>query len=196
MKNITQHETVAAFFNDLGIDLSHTSYAMEKLAAADSRHLRDLKLNVNTVLNSSQFTKQEAYLLALAVAVNEKCDVLSQAFEALARREGADDTVIAEVVACVGVMSTNNIFYRFRHYMHSNEFYQKQPAGLRMSVMMNPVLGKEFFELMSLAVSALNGCERCVTSHENSVKEQGASEARIFDAIRLTSVLKSLCTLL
>lgn len=193
---ITQHETVANFFNDLGIDPSRTSYAMEKLVATDSRHLRDLKLNVNTVLNSNHLTKKEAYLLALAVTVNEKCEVLSQAFEVLARKEDADDTAIAEVTACVGVMSTNNIFYRFRHYMHSNEFYQKQPAGLRMSVMMNPALGKEFFELMSLAVSALNGCERCVTSHENSVKEQGASEARIFDAIRLTSVMKSLCTLM
>jgi alkyl hydroperoxide reductase subunit D len=62
-----------------------------------------------------------------------------------------------------------------------------------MSAMMNPVLGKELFELMSLLISALNGCERCVTSHENSVKQHGASEPRIYDAIRLGAVIKSLC---
>jgi alkyl hydroperoxide reductase subunit D len=65
-----------------------------------------------------------------------------------------------------------------------------------MSSMMNPVLGKEFFELVSLVVSALNGCERCVTSHENSVKQHGASEQRIYDAIRLGSVIKSLCVMI
>jgi alkyl hydroperoxide reductase subunit D len=47
-----------------------------------------------------------------------------------------------------------------------------------------------------LVVSAVNGCERCVTSHEHSVKEHGATEPRIYDAIRLAAVIKSLCTVL
>jgi alkyl hydroperoxide reductase subunit D len=62
-----------------------------------------------------------------------------------------------------------------------------------MNIMMNPVLGKELFELISLAVSAVNGCESCVNSHEESVRKLGASEARIFDAIRLASVVRGLC---
>ena len=61
-----------------------------------------------------------------------------------------------------------------------------------MSIMMNPVMGKELFELASLVVSALNGCSQCVTSHERSVREHGATEARVYDAIRLGSVIKSL----
>lgn len=65
-----------------------------------------------------------------------------------------------------------------------------------MSIMMNPVLGKEFFELVSLVVSAVNGCEACVRSHEESILKQGSSETRIFDAIRLASVVKGLITLL
>ncbi|RYZ47836.1 MAG: alkylhydroperoxidase, partial [Sphingobacteriales bacterium] len=75
-------------------------------------------------------------------------------------------------------------------------YYNTTPAGLRMSIMMSPVLGKEFFELVSLMVSALNGCELCVTSHEASVKQHGASEARIYDAIRLGAVMKSLIVVL
>jgi alkyl hydroperoxide reductase subunit D len=65
-----------------------------------------------------------------------------------------------------------------------------------MSVMMSPVLGKELFELMSLVVSAVNGCERCVTSHEASVKQHGASEPRIYDAMRLAAVIRSLCVII
>jgi len=121
---------------------------------------------------------------------------LINAFETLARKEGASDAEIAETHACVAVMSTNNVFYRFRHYMEGSEFYNNQPAGLRMSVMMNPVLGKEFFELMSLVISAVNGCQRCVVSHEASVKQHGATEPRVYDAVRLSAVIRSLCVIL
>jgi alkyl hydroperoxide reductase subunit D len=58
------------------------------------------------------------------------------------------------------------------------------------------VLGKEFFELMSLVLSAVNGCEMCVTSHETSVKSHGATEQRIFDAVRLGAIMKSFIVLL
>jgi len=53
------------------------------------------------------------------------------------------------------------------------------------------VMGKEFFELMSLAISAVNGCEMCVTAHENSLMELGSSEERVFDAVRIASVVVS-----
>ncbi|RYD55848.1 MAG: alkylhydroperoxidase [Sphingobacteriales bacterium] len=191
-----QNETVTNLFNDLGIDVSHVSIPMQALMAADSRFIKDLKLNVSGVLGSSNFNRKETLLLALSVAANQKHDLLMAAFEGQAKKEGATETEIAEVYACTALMNTNNVFYRFRHYMEGVEYYNNQPAGLRMSSMMNPALGKEFFELMSLAVSALNGCEKCVVSHENSVKQHGASEQRIYDAIRLASVIKSLCVVL
>jgi alkyl hydroperoxide reductase subunit D len=194
--DIMQHETVSSFFSDLGIPDTHSSISLQKLVATDSRFLRDLKLNVSNVLGSANMNRKETSLLALAVAINEQHDVLTQAFEAMAVKEGATDAEIAETHACTAVMVTNNVFYRFRHYMAGVEYYEKQPAGLRMSVMMNPVIGKELFELMSLVVSALNGCERCVVSHESSVKHQGAEEPRIYDAVRLAGVIRSLCVVL
>lgn len=193
---ITQSETIKSLFEFLGVDTNHTSPSLERLAEADSRFLRDLKLNVTGVLSSSNLSKKETSLLALSVAINEKNTVLIQSFEKMAAQEGATLQEIAEIHACTAVMNVNNIFYRFRHYMAGSEYYEKQPAGIRMSVMMNPVNGKEFFELTSLVVSAVNGCERCVTSHEHSVKEHGATEPRIYDAIRLAAVIKSLCTVL
>ncbi len=188
-----QHDTVQNLFADLKIDASHISPGLSALAAADSRFIKDLKLNVSTVLGSSELNRKEACLLALSVAVNHKHGVLTASFTQLAVEAGATEAEIAEIHACTALMITNNVFYRFRHYMHENEYYNNQPAGLRMNIMMNPVLGKEFFELTSLMVSSLNGCERCVVSHEQSVKQHGASEPRIFQAIRLGAVIKSLC---
>lgn len=190
------NETIQNLYADLHIPADHKSAGLEKLAAADNRFLKDLKLNIGAVLKSANIDKKEAVLLALSVAVNEKSEVLIAALESLARQEGADDAAIAEIHACTALMNTNNVFYRFRHYLPQNQYYNNTPAGLRMSIMMNPVLGKGFFELVSLVVSALNGCELCVTSHEASVKQHGASEARIYDAIRLGAVIKSLAVLL
>ncbi len=193
--DILQNETLANFFAELGIEPTHSSLSLQRLAAVDSRYIRDLKLNVSAVLNSSNISRKDALLLALSVAVNEKHQTLISAFEQKARDEGASDAELAEVHACAGVMNVNNVFYRFRHYMDGVDYYENTPAGIRMSVMMNPVMGKELFELMSLVVSALNGCERCVASHENSVKQHGATEPRIYDAIRLAGVIKSLCVI-
>ncbi|WP_118950018.1 carboxymuconolactone decarboxylase family protein [Taibaiella helva] len=190
------NETIQNLYSDLHIPAGHKSAGLEKLAAADNRFLKDLKLNIGAVLKSPNIDKKEAVLLALSVAVNEKSEVLIGALESLARQEGADDAAIAEIHACTALMNTNNVFYRFRHYLPQNQYYNNTPAGLRMSIMMNPVLGKGLFELVSLVVSALNGCELCVTSHEASVKQHGASEARIYDAIRLGAVIKSLTVLL
>ena len=187
------NETLLNLFRDLGIDPSFTSPGIVSLSAVNNRYIKDLKLNVSTTLGSSNFTRKEAYLLALSVAANEKHNTLIAAFENLATKEGATAEDIAETHGCASLLSLNNVFYRFRHYMNGNEYYNKQPAGLRMSLMMNPAMGKALFELMSLVVSAINGCEKCVFSHEHSVKEQGASEQRIYDAIRLGAVIRSLC---
>ncbi len=190
------NETVRNLLADLALPEDHTSPALERLAAGDGRALKDVKLNIGTVLRSQHIPRKEALLLALAGAANERHAALTAGFEALARAEGATDAELADTYGCVAVMSANNVFYRFRHYMAGNEYYGKTPAGLRMSAMMNPVLGKELFELMSLAVSALNGCEMCVQSHEASVRQHGATEPRIYDAIRLVAVVKSLCAVL
>jgi len=190
------HETVVTLLQDLGLDPAHTSHSLKILAETNSRYLKDLKLNVSGTLSSPNLTRKEAYLLALSVVVNEKHGVLIPAFEKLAEKAGATIEEIAETHGCASLLSLNNMFYRFRHFMHDNEYYSKQPAGLRMSIMLNPVMGKGFFELMSLVVSALNGCELCVVSHEKSVKEHGASQPRIYDAIRLGAAIKGMCVVI
>ncbi|WP_420147612.1 carboxymuconolactone decarboxylase family protein [Spirosoma sp.] len=192
----TQNETVTSLLNLVGLTTEETHPVLDALAQTEHRYLRDLKINVGNVLNSSQtLSKKETLLLALSVAVNEKYQPLIDSLTEAAKQQGATDVEISETIACTSLLSTNNVFYRFRHFV-GKDYYQQTQPGIRMSIMMNPALGKEFFELMSLAVSAVNGCELCVRSHEESVLKHGASEARVFDAIRLASVMKGFITLL
>lgn len=168
---------------------------LDQLDATDNRYIKDLKINVSNALKYATLTEKEALLLALAVSVNQKHEITINSLTELAKTKGATDAEINEIHALTSLLNANNVFYRFKHFV-GKEFYNTAPAGIRMSIMMNPVLGKEFFELASLTVSAINGCEMCVKSHEQSVINHGATEARIMDAIRLTAIFKSLIVLL
>ncbi|MET0244944.1 MAG: carboxymuconolactone decarboxylase family protein [Flavitalea sp.] len=188
-------DSAADFLKEFGIAEEHLSENLKMLAQTNSRYLRDVKINVNNSLQAVTLVKKEAYLIALAVSVNEKNEALKQAFIASARVEGATDEELAEVISCTSLLSANNVYYRFRHFM-KDEYYTNAQAGIRMSIMANPVLGKEFFELMSLVVSALNGCELCVTSHEKALLGHATNKQRIHDAVRLGAVIRSLSVLL
>lgn len=190
-----QNETLVSLFEQLNISEDNVSAELVKLADADSKYLKDLKINVQNSLNYPNLTKKESALLALSIALNEKNTVLIPVFEQMAADNGASAEELAETVAVVSMMNVNNVFYRFRHYTNK-DYYNQTPAGIKMSVMMSPVLGKEFFELMSLAVSAVNGCEMCVNAHEDSVIKHGATQARVYDAIRLSAIIKGFAAIL
>lgn len=191
----TTSETKKNLLAELNLPTDLSSVFLDRLNSADHRYIKDLKINVSNSLKASTLSEKDAVLLALGVAINEKSSVLVASLEELAKAKGVEEKELLEVASCVSLMNANNVFYRFRHFM-DKESYNNIPAGIRMSIMMNPVLGKEFFELLSLVISAINGCEMCVTSHEASVKSHGASEQRIFEAVRLGAVLKSFIVLL
>ncbi|RYY39266.1 MAG: alkylhydroperoxidase [Chitinophagaceae bacterium] len=192
--NSTTDTTAQQILADLGLQ-PVLSPRLQALSDANSRYLRDLKMNLATSLQAESLGAKAANLIALAVAMNEGHEELQTSFRTRSIEAGATEAEVAEVLACTSLMNTNNVYYRFRHFMHE-EFYDKAPAGIRMSIMAQPVLGKELFELISLAVSAVNGCELCVTSHEKTLVGHGTEKIRIHDAVRLAAVLKSLVVLL
>jgi len=186
-------ETKNDLLKDLGIAGETIFNSLDKMVDSETKYVKDLRINLKNTINSGHLSFKETYLIAGAVAVNEKVKLLANAFLNKAEENGATPAEVAETIACASLLATNNVFYRYKHFIKSsNEKYQNMPAKIKMNIMMNPVLGKEFFELMSLAVSAVNGCESCVNNHEESVRKLGSGEERIFDAIRLASVIKGL----
>ena len=67
--------------------------------------------------------------------------------------------------------------------------YGKKPAGLRMNRLMQPATNRTDFELMALAVSAINGCEMCVRAHEKTVTEGGLTPDHVNDAVRIAATI-------
>ena len=85
-------------------------------------------------------------------------------------------------------MGMNNVYYRFTHLVEDAE-YEKLPARLRMNAMANPGIDRLDFELVSLAVSAINGCGRCVVAHERQLREHGVSREAVQSAVRIAAVI-------
>ena len=191
METITREEGVTGLLEELSLPADHAGAALDLLGATESRYVRDLKMNLKAVLKSTHIDAKGTALLALSIAANQKNTVLIGYFTQLATTNGATAEERAEAVACASLLACNNITYRFRHFT-SKPKYDELRMGLRMNIMMSPATGKEFFELMSLAVSAVNGCELCVKSHEASLIALGTTEERIWDAVRLSGVVVSL----
>lgn len=188
---MTYSESTREFLDFLQLDKDYRTESLDLLEEGKSRYLADLKINFKNSFESEFLSKKEIGLLGVALAVNANNAVLREFFRANASNEGASAEEIAEAVACSSLLSANNVFYRFRHFLNK-EKYNEIPARIKMNIMARPVGGKEFFELISLAVSAVNGCEMCVKSHEASLIELGSKEERVFEAIRLASVITSL----
>jgi len=183
-------ETIQELLAVVGLDADYRNESLGLLEKGNSRYVRDLKLNFSSTFTSSHMTEKECALLALSIAVNNNNKVLTDFFEKLALSKEATMEEIGEAAACASLLALNNVFYRFRHFT-GKEKYTQIPARVRMQIMSSPVTGKEFFELMSIAVSAVNGCEMCVNAHEKSILGLGATEERIFDAVRIASIVTS-----
>jgi len=184
-------DTTSELLELLQLGQDYRNSGLELLEKGESRYISDLKVNLKNALNAEHLSEKEAALLALSIAANNKNQALVRYFAGLAAEQGAEDAEVAEAVACASLLASNNVLYRFRHFAQK-EKYNQLPARIKMNIMMRPVTGKEFFELMSLAVSAVNGCEMCVKAHEDSVLKLESTEERIFEAIRIASVVSSL----
>jgi lipoyl-dependent peroxiredoxin subunit D len=145
-------ETRKDLLIDLGLpDAAYTG--LDAYVKGDHKYIRDLRINLKNALQSPNLGgKKQAYLIALAVAVNERNNHLIMAFSELARKEGTAEAEIAEIHANTSLLATLNVFYRFRHFCDNNA-YEEMPANIKMTIMARPVLGKVFFGLSHLQLA-------------------------------------------
>ncbi|MVN92113.1 carboxymuconolactone decarboxylase family protein [Mucilaginibacter aquatilis] len=183
-------EVIQELLQSVAVDKDYRTESLTLLEKGESRYLRDLKLNLSSTLTSEHLSTKECALIALSTAINNNNKPLTIYFTKYAEEQGATAAETGEAAGCASLLASNNIFYRFRHFTQK-EKYTQIPARIRMQLMMKPVTGKEFFELMSLAISAVNGCEMCVNAHEDSLIKLGTTEERIFDAVRISSLVTS-----
>lgn len=159
---------------------------------------RDLKLNLQAVLDGSVLSQEQTWEIAVAVCITARQSRLLDAVRQEASQHldaSVQAPVLEDAEAAAALMGMNNIYYRFRH-MIGKPSYGTMPAGLRMNRMARPAASKVDFELTCLAVSAVTGCEMCIQSHEKVVLEGGLTEAHVHAAVRLAAVLNGIAVVL
>jgi lipoyl-dependent peroxiredoxin subunit D len=171
------------------------SYFERHFRNQESTIFRDLSLNLRKLLEDSSLEPAERYmnLLAISTALHNK-DLMFLARSALATMALPAEQ-IQEASEVAGIMAMNNVYYKFKSYLLEEVKEEYSRAGLRMQSLMKPLTGKLNFEMMSLAVSIVNGCPTCVSSHERAVRQLGMSADKVHDVARLAAVCKGLDSL-
>jgi alkyl hydroperoxide reductase subunit D len=158
--------------------------------ALQSPIAKDLRLNLRRILEEGALPKEEVYLAVLALAHSVEYATLKDFAITQLKEIGIAADQIQEAIESAAMMAMLNTYYRFRHMIGKEEEYRV--AGLRMTALSRPVLGKERFEMLAFALSVLNGCESCIRSHEQVLRLAGLTADKIHDLARLASVVRGL----
>jgi alkyl hydroperoxide reductase subunit D len=157
-------------------------------------YAKDLRLNWSSLVNATDLTGNQKWGSFVAAAYGARSPQLLAAVEAEAAAHVTPE-VITAAKGAAAIMSMNNIYYRF-HHLSANEKYGTMPARLRMNIMRAHGADHLDFELWSLVVSAINGCGKCVSSHEKVLLEKGVTEEIILAGVRIAAVTHGVATAL
>jgi alkyl hydroperoxide reductase subunit D len=163
--------------------------SLDTIKARLPDYAKDLRLNLSGIASISSLTPQQLWGTALATAIASRNPDVIRAIDETAS-EFLTDQAKTAARAAAAIMAMNNIYYRFTHLSKHPDFLT-MPARLRMNVIANPGVDKVDFELWSLAVSAVNGCGRCIEAHEDVLLKAGVAKEAIQDAVRIAAIIFS-----
>lgn len=162
---------------------------IETLKGQIPEYAKDIKLNLSTLVGEEILNDQQKWGTFLSCALAGGNDAVIQAVHAEASARMTPEAINA-AKAAAAIMAMNNVYYKFTGMIENPE-YRTMPAKLRMNVIGNPGVDKIDFELWSLAVSALNGCQFCVNAHEPVVLKAGLSKEQVQAAVRIAAVVQA-----
>ncbi len=160
-------------------------------------YARDLSLNLGSVLaptGAPGLNETQIWAVALASAIASRNVAFTRDIDSLAASH-LDAAYLKAARSAAAIMGMNNVYYRFLHLVGDAE-YAQLPARLRMNVIGNPGIGKIDFELLSLAVSAINGCGMCIESHEKQLRQHGLTREAVQSAVRIAATVHAVARVL
>lgn len=168
--------------------------SLAELKSAIPEYAKDLRLNLGSVIGTSELPAQRLWGTVLVCAIASRSARVLRELAPEARAHLSDEAYTAARSAAA-VMAMNNVFYRTRHLL-SDPGYDHLRAGLRMNVLGDPGVERIDFELWSFAVSAINACGQCLDSHEQALRKAGVDRETVQEAFRIASVIQAVATTL
>jgi len=171
--------------------------SLEDIRATIPEYARDLRLNLGSVLTAAGapgLSDAQIWVIALSAALAARNVRFTRQIEELAGAQ-LQPAQLQAAHAAAAIMGMNNVYYRFLHLVEDSE-YRRMPARLRMNVIASPGIDKVDFELASLAVSTINACGMCITSHEQALRQQGVTREQIHSTVRIAATIHAVAGVL
>ena len=155
-------------------------------------YAKDLRLNLDAVLNRSSLTPAQANGAALAAAFAAKSATLVAAL-----REGALDPAQAQAaLTAAALMGMNNIWYPYVEMAADAELNAMRPELRMNAYATHGGVDRTSFELYALAASIVGKCEFCVQSHYKLLRENSFSTQQLRDVGRIAAVVNAVAQVL
>jgi len=155
---------------------------------------KDIKLNLGSLAAETVLSEKQKAGTFIASALGARNPDVAEAIVAEFASK-LDAKELAAAKAAAAIMAMNNVYYRFLHLV-GNEEYSKLPAKLRMNAIATHGISRADFELCCLAVSAINGCGKCLESHEKAVREGGITAEQVQAAVRIAAAVNAAAAVL
>ncbi|MCB0318740.1 MAG: carboxymuconolactone decarboxylase family protein [Bdellovibrionales bacterium] len=168
--------------------------SLELIKESLPEYAKDIKLNLSSAFMQQNLTPTQLWGTAVAVAASTRSAQLIEWVYSEAR-EKLDEVNFTAARGAAALMAMNNTYYRTLH-LAEEESLLKTPSGLRMNFMKSHGVDSKDFELWSLAVSAINACGLCISSHRNKLLESGITDDQILSAIKIAATLNAVAAIL
>lgn len=168
---------------------------LDQLRDALPPYAAALRLDLAAVVAGpgEHLTETQHWGTVLAAAATVRAETVTPALAAEARARLSPAAADA-ALGVASVMATNAVYFRARHFLHGA--YDDLRARLRTRVAPSAGASTADVELWCVAVSAVVGCESCVTSHEAAARSAGLSREAVNDALRIAAVVHAVASTL
>ena len=154
-------------------------------------HSKDIKLNLDAVINRSPLSVEDTHACALTAALAAGNGELAYAI----MTSGELDNFTAEMEAAktaASLMGMNNVWYPFVEMCNDPEL-KGLPAGLRMNAYAtHGGVSKKKFELYALVASAIGKCHFCVKNHYDVLRKEGMTVQELHHAGKIAAVINAI----
>jgi alkyl hydroperoxide reductase subunit D len=154
-------------------------------------HSKDIRLNLDSVINRSPLSVEDTQAVALTSALAAGNGELAYAIMTSGELDNfPKETEAAKTAA--SLMGMNNVYYPFVE-MCSDPDLKGLPPGLRMNAYAtHGGVSKKQFEMYALAASAIGKCHFCVKNHYDTLRKEGMTAQELQHVGKIAAVINAI----
>jgi len=165
---------------------------VDQLKESIPEYAKDIKLNLDAVVNRSEIDPDYALYLSIASAFATGNSKLL----AFLVGHSTNDVERDAALGAGAIMAQNNVWYPYSRKSHDEEF-KRVNGQLRMNIMgTHGGTTKAKFESYALAASIIGKCDYCVSGHFDVLRNEGYTYEQLRDIGRIAATINAIAKIL